>query len=577
MAQVGRAPLSGSAPACRRRARALAVAALLCAAALQAQVAPSARQTQQTSAAVVPQIDARTVSNLTLAFSYRSGARGAQQGAPVIAGSTLFLLTPFPHALLAVDLNTQRLAWRYVPESDPLAGGLVCCERHDHGPVLANGRVYFTTLDGRVVAVDAQKGTLLWSERVADTTQGESLTSPPTLAGDRLVVGSSGDDFGARGWIAQLDAATGKLLWKYFSTGPDEDVGIQRGFTPVDTADRTSDAGSSTWSSQGWQHGGGSVSAPVLYDGALGMLIHATGPPAPWNPDQRSGRNRWTSGLFARDAQSGRARWFTALHSHNAYAWVNDTANIAVDREWQGVTRPLLIHPDADGRIYVLDRRSGMILAADPLIPNPPPRGVPRTQVQIRGVCPAWIGAVAGDPALSAAGVVYVPLSRLCMDIEPRDANYVQGTPFIGANVRVVAQPGRSRGGLIAWDPVGRRALWRIDEAFPLAGDVLATPGGVVFYGTLEGFLKAVDASNGRLLWQFKTHGAVTAKPVTFRGNDGHAYLAVVSGGGGPYGLAREYWIDHRDVTAVRGLAAALTDVPIPADPHGTLYVFRLP
>jgi lanthanide-dependent methanol dehydrogenase len=165
----------------------------------------------------------------------------------------------------------------------------------------------------------------------------------------------------------------------------------------------------------------------------------------------------------------------------------------------------------------------------------------------------------------------------LCMDIEPRDANYMQGTPFIGANVRVRAQPGTPRGALVAWDAAGRRVLWRIDEPFPLAGDVLVTAGGVVFYGTLEGLVKAVDGSTGRLLWQFKTNAPVTGKPHLFEGSDGHWRIAVVAGAGGPYGLAREYWIDRRDVTAVRGLATALADVPSPADPHGTLYVFRLP
>jgi PQQ-dependent dehydrogenase (methanol/ethanol family) len=427
---------------------------------------------------------------------------------------------------------------------------------------------------------------MAWDVAIANPHQGETLTSPPTLSAGHVVIGNAGDNFGARGWVVALDAATGHELWRHYTTGPDHDVGITQTFAPFQTSDRGADLGSQSWPTGAWQHGGGSVSARVLYDAELGLLLHNTGPPAPWNPEQRAGANRWTSGLFARDPQTGAARWFTALHPHNVYSWVNGTANIAVDRPWDGVTRKLLLHADADGFLYVLDRGSGEILGRDPLLAAEDTRDAsqddasqtPRTNVQVRDICPSWVGAVGGNPALSAAsGLLYVPISRLCMDIEARSASYMEGTPFIGANVRVHERAGKARGGVVAWDVGSRKAAWTIDESFPVASDALVTAGGLVFYGTLDGVMKAVDARTGKLLWQWRTAAGIMGQPTTYRGPDGRQYVAVFAGATGPYGLASQYWIDRRDATAALGLAQAIADLPAPTDPSGTLYVFGLP
>lgn len=536
------------------------------------------------------QVNRSNVASLRLVFSFRSGHLGADGGAPLVVGSKLYMLTSFPHTLFALDLTSRQpsVIWQFAPEANRQAQGLACCARMEHGPVFGNGRIYFSTLDGRVIALDPENGQVFWNIPVADPGAGETLASPPAMFGDRLVIGNAGDDFGARGWIVALEAATGRQVWRFYSTGPDREVGITHDFTPRQSEPPREDSGSLTWPSSAWQHGGGSVSSPLLYDPQLKLVLHDTGPPAPWNPQARPGENRWTSGLFARDLETGVARWFAALHPHSLYSWAAGTGNVPIDGVWHGVERKLLAHPDADGLLYVLDRRSGEILAADSLLPpeeapqhdetRTPAALTPRTNVQIRDICPAWVGAIGGNPALSAqTGLLYVPMSRRCMDLEARTASYIQATPFLGANVRVFGHSGKAHGGVVAWDVGSRKAAWRIDEPFPVASDVLASAGGLVFYGTLDGVFKAVDANSGRLLWEFKTSAGVMGQPTTYQGPDGRQYVAVIAGAAGPYGLASQHWIDRRDATAVRGLAQAIADVPAPADPSGTLFVFGLP
>jgi glucose dehydrogenase len=278
---------------------------------------PNARQAQSQSTNSAPseatyselaQIDSGNAGDLQLAFKFRTDSRGAEAGAPPVVDGTLYLLTPFPHTLLSLEFSNAaaRLNWKFTPSANAAAAGLACCGRIDHGPIVDGGRVYFTTLDGHVISVDAASGKPVWDQTVANPADGETLTGAPALAGTRVLVGNSGDDFGVRGWIAALDAATGRILWCRYSTGPDADVGIGGEFAPPHRDDRGTDLGVATWPPSGWQHGGGSVSGPIRYDPELGLVFHGTGHPAPWNAEQRPGHNKWTSGLFARDPDTAR-------------------------------------------------------------------------------------------------------------------------------------------------------------------------------------------------------------------------------------------------------------------------------
>lgn len=539
------------------------------------------------------QITMDNVAGLKLVFSFRTGSPHGHSGATPVLGDTLFLLTPFPHALYALDLaKSGSVKWRYAPKPDRMAEGIACCDMINHGPVVAGDRVYLNTLDGHTLALEANTGTVIWDVQTASIASGETLTAAPLLADGKVVVGNSGDDFGARGWVAALDTETGRELWRRYSTGPDGDVGIGSGFKPFYAEDRGTDLGLTTWPPSGWEHGGGSVSGPLAYDPDLKLLFHGTGHPAPWNPDQRPGKNKWTSGVFARDLTTGEARWFDQLNPHDLYALGAGTNYLPVDREWQGKARKLLIHPDGNGYVYVFDRASGEILSAEPFGVVNETRGVDlatgalkredgkiaHVDHMVRDACPASVGALGGAAALSpATGLLYIPANRLCMDFEARNTSFMRGAAFIGADVRIKAAPQTERGALIAWDVALAKPAWTVPEGFPLGSDVLTTAGGLVLYGTLDGYVKILNAKSGELLWQFKASSGIVGRPSAFSGPDGQEYLAVTAGIGGPLGMTARLGIDLRDATAARGLANALRDLPKPADQSGTLYVFKLP
>jgi PQQ-dependent dehydrogenase (methanol/ethanol family) len=552
------------------------------------------RAQDQTDKGTRTEIGVDTVAMLKLAFAFRTGSPHGHAGAPQVAGNTLFLMTPFPHTLFALDLTRPGapVRWQYAPNPNGKAEGLACCDTINMGPTVAGDRVYVNTLDGHTMALEAKNGSVAWDVATANLSSGETLTSSPLVADGKVFVGNAGDDYGARGWIAALDPGTGRELWRRFSTGPDKDVGIGPGFTPHYAADRGADLGETTWSASDWEHGGGSVSGPILYDPELNLILHGTGHPAPWNPDQHPGYNKWTSGLFARDPDTGMARWFDQLNPHDLFALGSAGTNLMVDRTWRGTARKLMIHPDPNGYVYVLDRDTGEIVSAEPLTTVTATHGVDlasgalrrddnrasRFGTVTRDVCPGWPGAVGGASALSTDGkLLYIPVSRLCMDMEARNTSFIEGTAFIGANLRAKSPSDGMRGALIGWDIDAGRPAWVVQEKFPVAGGVLALASGVVFYGTLDGILKAVDGRSGRELWRFQASSGIIGQPMTYRGPDGHPYIAVLAGLGGTFGTVARHGIDKRDATAAFGMANALQDVPSPADPSGTLYVFGLP
>ena len=544
--------------------------------------------------AVVTQANAEALRPV-LQYEIKQG--GGYSGQLAAAGGRLYLQTPFPHSLLAFDpTQPQGPIWTSPIEGNSEILRLDCCSATVGGPVVLDGRLYANTFDGKVVALDSATGKRLWSARVADPQRGETLTLPPLPLGDMLIVGNSGDDFGARGWIAALAMQDGREVWKRFNTGPDSDVGIGADFSPADPDDRGPDRGIATWPPDAWQRGGGLAARPV-YDPTLKQLFYATGHPAPWNSDLRPGDNKWTSGLFARDAKTGSARWFTPINPGDPYAFGAAGSLIGADLAWGGQSRPLLIHPDANGFVYVLDRSTGAILAADPFLPSNAVTGIDlragrpqrndekvvHTNTLTRDICPGWPGATGanglalGEADFSAQdGLLFIPVNGLCMDMEGRNTGFIAGTPYTGANLRAKSAAGRPAGGVIAWDIAQRRSAWRSDEAFPVQGSVLSE-GDLLFYGTLDGWFKALDARTGGLVWQYRVASGIIGRPIAFRGSDGRLYLAVVAGIGGPIGRVAQNGIDLRDATAAHGFANALRDLPLPQSRGGTLYVFGLP
>ena len=534
-------------------------------------------------------ISTANVSTLLPVLVFRTGSPRGHAGSPSVSGDTLVVLTPFPHTLYAFDLRRLGfpLKWTFRPKADGRAEGLACCDTLNAGPTIAGNDVLIN-LDGHVTALDGETGSTHWDAVLADLASGETLAGAPEVVGPYVLLGDSGDDYGARGWIAALDAGTGHEVWRRFSTGGDLDVGIDAGTRPTGAGP---DAGRHSWSSEGWQHGGGEVSGPIVADPDGATIYYGAGHAAPWNPDQRLGDNRWTSSLFARDVKTGAVRWVDQLAHHDDFALGSTGALLPVERGWHGTTRKLLIHPDRNGYVYVIDGTTGAVFSADAFTNVNETSGVDlatgatipidsrkaRFATTTRDICPAWPGATVGGAALSRdANLVFIPVSKLCMDFEARNASYIPGTAFVGANIRAKRPSDGMGGALVAWDILGENAAWSVAERFPVAGGVLAT-NDLVFYGTLDGAFKALDAKNGRELWRFQASSGIIGQPIAFHGPDDRNYVAVLAGLGGPFGAVARNGVDKRDATAAHGMANALADLPNPADLSGTLYVFGLP
>jgi len=542
------------------------------------------------------EINRGNVGALKVAFTFSTGVDRGQEAAPIVVGSTMYVVTPFPDIVYALDLARPGapVKWKYEPHPVAAAQGVACCDVVNRGAVYWQGRIIFNTLDGNTIALDADSGKELWKTKLGDINKGESITMAPLVVKGKVLVGNAGGEFGVRGWLAALDAASGRIAWKVFNTGPDADVGIGAGFHPYYAQDRGKDLGKTTWPPDAWKIGGGTVWGWISYDPKLNLIFHGTGNPGPWNADQRPGDNKWTAGMFARDPDTGAARWFQGFSPHDLFDYDAVNESLLLDFPVSGGgTRPVIVRPERNGFIYVLDRRTGQVLSADPFTavnsilridmatgrPVLNPDKQPRNGRVTRGICPASPGAKDWNPSAFSprTGLVYIPHINLCMDWLSGEVNYVAGTPYVGADARMYATPGRSRGELLAWNPVQRRAAWKVDEDLPLWSGALATAGDVVFYGTMDGWFKAVDARSGKELWKFKTGSGIIGQPVSYRGPDGHQYIAVLSGIGGWAGAIVVGKLDPRDSSAGGGLANAVHDLPGKTQPGGTLYVFALP
>ncbi|NUP70055.1 MAG: methanol/ethanol family PQQ-dependent dehydrogenase [Gemmatimonadaceae bacterium] len=542
------------------------------------------------------QITADNVRNLRPVWTFSTSVLRGHEEAPLVVNNTMYILTPYPNLLYALDLTKGDSAptkWMYNPKPQSEAQGVACCDVVNRGPVFANGSIIFNTLDNHVIAVDAATGAEKWNTKVGEINNGETMTMSPLVVKNMVLVGNSGGEMGVRGWLKALDLGSGSVRWTAYSTGPDSEVLIGARFKPHYPKDRGKDLGVSTWTGAQWKIGGGTVWGWISYDPALNLVYYGTANPGPWNPDQRPGDNKWTSSIFARDPDTGEAVWAYQMSPHDLHDYDGVNENLLIDVPWKGQTRHVLIHPDRNGYVYMMDRATGEVLSAEPFVHITTTHGVDlangmlryepskhgRVGEVVRDICPASPGGKDWQPSSFSprTGLVYLPHQNLCQDSEGLEANYIAGTPYVGMNVVMTAGPGGNRGELTAWDPAAGRAAWKLTEDLPVWSGTLATAGDVVFYGTMDGWFKAVDARTGAKLWQYKTGSGIIGQPMTYRGPDGKQYVAIMSGVGGWAGAIVAGNLDPRDSTAALGMVAAMKDLPSKTTKGGTLYVFALP
>ncbi|HXV01144.1 MAG TPA: PQQ-dependent dehydrogenase, methanol/ethanol family [Caulobacteraceae bacterium] len=553
-----------------------------------------AKNTASTRFSTLAEINPANASRLRLDFTFKTGLGKGEEAAPLVVGNTMYIVTPYPNTVYALDLTKPGavVKWRFDPHPAPASQGVACCDVINRGGAYADGKLVFNTLDGQTIALNATTGKLLWRTQLGNIKIGETITMAPLIARDKVLVGDSGGEFGVRGWIAALNLADGKIAWKAFNTGPDKDVLIGPSFRPFYAKDRGKDLGVSTWVGDEWKTGGGNVWGWVSYDPDLNLVYYGTGNPGPWNAEQRPGNNEWTAGIFARDLNTGQARWYYQWSPHDIYDHDGVNENILLDLHWRGQPRKVLVHPERNGYVYVLDRTTGEVLSAKPFVFINSSRGVDLktgellmnpakkvgTDKTTYDICPTASGAKDWEPSAYSprTGLLYIPHANLCMDEHGVSVSYIPGTPYVGADLRQKEGRGGHRGAFTAWDVLGQKKSWEVQEPLPVWSGAVVTAGDVVFYGTLDGWFKAVGARSGKLLWRYKTDSGIISQPVVYRGPDGHEYVAVLSGIGGWIGMVISNNMDARDKTGALGMVSAAGDLVGKVKKAGTLYVFRL-
>src|SRR3954463_14575558 len=310
------------------------------------------------------------VKQLKVAWTFSLGVEKGQEAAPIVADNTMFVVAPYPNIVYAIDLTKPggAVKWKFEPKPAAAAQGVACCDVVNRGAVYADGKIFFNTLDAYTVALDANTGQELWRTKLGEITRGETMTMAPLVVRGKVLVGNSGGELGVRGWLTALDASTGKIAWRAYSTGPDKDVLIGPRFKPFYAQDKGTDLGMHTWPGEGWKQGGGTVWGWISYDPALNLVYYGTSNPGPWNAEQRPGDNKWTAGVFARDADTGEAVWFYQISPHDLWDYDGVNEQVFADLPIGGKTRKAMMRADRDGYLYVMDRTSGEVISADPFV-----------------------------------------------------------------------------------------------------------------------------------------------------------------------------------------------------------------
>ena len=542
------------------------------------------------------QINKDNVGDLQVAWTFSTGVLRGHEGAPLVIGDVMYVHTPFPNIVYALDLNDDgRVIWRYEPKQDPDTIPVMCCDTVNRGVAYGDGKIILHQADTTVVALDAQTGEVVWTAVNGDPKKGETGTSAPMIVKDKVIIGISGGEFGVRGSLTAYNLESGELEWRAYSMGPDSDTLLDPEKTTHLGKPVGVDSGTATWEGDQWEIGGGTTWGWYSYDPELDLIYYGSGNPSTWNPVQRPGDNAWSMTVFARDPDDGMAKWLYQMTPHDEWDYDGVNEMILADIEVKGEMRKALVHFDRNGFAYTMDRETGELLVAEKYDPavnwathvdmeTGRPQVVDRysthhqgEDVNTTGICPAALGTKDQQPAAFSpkTGLFYVPTNHVCMDYEPFRVSYTAGQPYVGATLSMYPAPGGTHlGNFIAWDADKGEIVWSLPEPFSVWSGALATAGDVVFYGTLEGYLKAVDSETGRELYRFKTPSGIIGNVMTYM-HDGKQYIAVLSGIGGWAGIGLAAGLTED--TAGLGAVGAYKALHNYTQLGGQLTVFQLP
>ncbi|TXK98400.1 PQQ-dependent dehydrogenase, methanol/ethanol family [Methylococcaceae bacterium CS1] len=517
------------------------------------------------------QINAKNVKNLQPAWSFSTGVLRGHEGGPLVIGDVIYIHTPFPNTVYALDQATRSVIWEYTPQMDAdVTIPVMCCDTVNRGLAYGDGKIFLQQSDTVLTALDAKTGKRIWSVQNGDPKLGMTNTQAPLVVNDKIITGIAGGEFGVRGFLAAYDMKSGQLAWKGYSMGPDGDTIINPNKTTTWENGKVTkvgkNSGTNTWEGDQWKIGGGTTWGWYSYDPDLNLVYYGSGNPSTWNPVQRPGDNKWSMSLWARDADTGEVKWVYQMTPHDEWDFDGINEVVLADQKIGGKMRKTIVHFDRNGFGYTLDRVTGELLVAEkfdktvnwathidmksgrPVLDLKYSTEANGEDENTEGACPAALGSKNQQPVSYSpqTKLFYISANHLCMDYEPFEVSYTAGQPYVGATLTMMPAGGdaitgkkdgsTNLGQFTAWDATTGKIVWSNKETFSVWSGSVATAGGVVFYGTLEGYLKAVDAKTGKELYKFKTPSGIIGNVNTWS-YKGKQYVGVLSGIGGWAGI----------------------------------------
>ena len=474
------------------------------------------------------QINAHNVQNLHEVWSYRSTLKQGYEATPIVNGRYLFITTPKDH-LIALDAVTGKVLWKYVRPMQGVGFKTVCCDVVNRGVALYGDDVYMATLDNYVVALNATTGKVVWERQLKPADVGYAMTLAPMVLKGMVIVGESGGEYGARDFIQALNAKTGALLWRRWST-------------PA-----PGHPGGNTWPKGMYAHGGGSAWITGTYDPATDTLFWGVGNPAPWLAKLRPGLNLFTDSLLALHPRTGKIKWYYQYTPHDSWDYDGVNTPVITTLRYHGRQYRAIVHADRNGWFYAINRVNGKLIYARPFTRATSvagfKNGLPYTNNALRPAmnkqvftCPSFLGGknwwpISVDPMTHMA---YVPTMHTCMTMKGVPTFYHPGLPYLGESFEVVHDPADHHwGALQAINLDTGRAVWNHESDLPWDAGAMSTAGGVVFSGSARGHLYAFDARTGQVLWRSpQLSSGIIAPPSTYV-VDGKQYVAILAGWGG--------------------------------------------
>ena len=475
------------------------------------------------------QINRENVADLELKWVFQARSLEKFEMTPLVVDDVVYAVQ-MPNDVVALDAVTGREFWQYTHVMEGKVN--VCCGRINRGLAIFNDTLYMGTIDGKLVALDAKTGSVIFARQIVDTTGGYSLTHAPLVLKDKLIVGSAGGEYGIRGFIVALDPSNGDEIWRFNTIpGPGE-------------------AGHETWSGDSWKRGGGSIWLTGSYDPDLNLTYWGVGNPAPdWNGDVRLGDNLYTDSVVALDADTGELKWHFQFTPHDEWDWDAVQIPVLVDREWKGQQRKLMLWANRNGFFYVLDRTTGEFLHgknfvevtwATGLDENGRPIKIPEASPTREGVrvAPAVQGGTNWySPAYSAkTGLFYVSAWEYSSVYHKGDPTYTRGNRYPGSvphgvwpNTMKDSEEQQGYGAIRALSPNTGDLEWEFRMTGIGESGILSTAGDVLVTGSREGYFLVLDSFTGESLLSVNLGGIVAASPITFTAG-GEQRIAVSSG-----------------------------------------------